>query len=394
MSNTDKNTKSEACPSDCYNEQFLRRFRTKERVMRLTDDDVAALRSAARTGDSFAEYGYGRWLYYNQPDASAMSQAEELFLSSGKHVSDALAAYALMLRYGETKANVMDIDESDRLLREAMEQGSERAALMLARNRIFGLFCEEDPEGVAQEIEKQLGYTADCDPQWHSLLAFAYERLGRKDDALSQYEQSAALGESDDYFYAACIYRERGNMALYESLVEEGIERGSGLCCIYLSDTDESDYQELPNAQAKQLHERVDNNLQRGLRRGEGTCAYYLWYLNYYGFLGYDGNIVRQSDYLKQGVRLGDVYCMLQMAELAEEGEWPEKMSQYDIAELLLRAVRYSPANEDALSRLSRVGDPAFLLKHKSELEKYWQPLFRQSLEDDRDDDGRYDAWA
>jgi hypothetical protein len=82
------------------------------------------------------------------------------------------------------------------------------------------------------------------------------------------------------------------------------------------------------------------------------------------------------------------------MAELAEEGEWPEKMSQYDIAELLLRAVRYSPANEDALSRLSRVGDPAFLLKHKSELEKYWQPLFRQSLEDDRDDDGRYDAWA
>ena len=38
-------------------------------------------------------------------------------------------------------------------------------------------------------------------------------------------------------------------------------------------------------------------------------------------------------------------------------------------------------------------------MKHKEELEKYWQPLFehlseQEDDEDDYDDDGKYDAWA
>lgn len=391
-----KNTEAESSAFRIvHNEQFLRCFRTKERVMRLTKDDVDLLCKEAQTGDSFAEYGYGRWLYYNQPDESAMSEAEQLFLSSKKYVPDALAAYALMWRYGETKADVMDIEESDKLLRAALKRGSERAAQQLARHRIFGLFCEEEPEAVAREIEKRLSETDDCDPQWHSLLAFAYEKLGRKEDAIQQYEQSTAQGELDDYFYLAYIYKERGNMALYESLMEEGIERGSGLCCVYLSDTDEKDYQELSGSQRLQFHERVDRYLQQGLSCGEGFCAYYLWYHNYYGCLGYNDDQERPAYYLKQGVRLGNVSCMLQMAELADEGEWPEEMSQYDIAELRLRAARFSPADEDTLSHLRRVSEPAFLLKHKRELEKYWHPLFTQLLGDDcDDDDGRYDAWA
>ena len=81
------------------------------------------------------------------------------------------------------------------------------------------------------------------------------------------------------------------------------------------------------------------------------------------------------------------------MAQLAEDGEWPEPMSAYDIAELWLRATRYTTDDEDALRGLSRVSDPAFLLKHKEELEHYWQPLISQ-LEEEPDDDGRYDAWV
>jgi hypothetical protein len=40
------------------------------------------------------------------------------------------------------------------------------------------------------------------------------------------------------------------------------------------------------------------------------------------------------------------------------------------------------------------VSDPAFLLKHKEELEKYWQPLFATLDEDKDDDDGRWDAYV
>jgi hypothetical protein len=87
------------------------------------------------------------------------------------------------------------------------------------------------------------------------------------------------------------------------------------------------------------------------------------------------------------------------MAKLAEEGNWSETLTPMEIAELWLRAARYSCQDEEALRGLSRVSDPAFLLKHKEELEKYWQPLFehlseQEDDEDDYDDDGKYDAWA
>ena len=53
-----------------HDERFLRRFRTKERVMRLTKEDVELLRKMVAKGDSFAEYGLGRWLYYNMPTSN------------------------------------------------------------------------------------------------------------------------------------------------------------------------------------------------------------------------------------------------------------------------------------------------------------------------------------
>ena len=70
-------------------------------------------------------------------------------------------------------------------------------------------------------------------------------------------------------------------------------------------------------------------------------------------------------------------------------------MSPYDIAELWLRAARYCPDDEEALRGLQRVNDPAFLLRHKRELERYWQPMIQQlKNEETDDDDGRFDAWA
>ena len=71
-------------------------------------------------------------------------------------------------------------------------------------------------------------------------------------------------------------------------------------------------------------------------------------------------------------------------------------LSAAEQGELWLRAARYSPHDEDALKGLKHVIDPAFLLKHKDELEHYWQPLFlRLGDEEETDeDDGRWDAWT
>ena len=379
---------------------FLRRFHTRERVMQLTDDDVQLLRKEAAKGDCFAQYGLGRWLYYNLPEDTSMREAEELFVASKEYIPDALAAYALMLHYGETKENTMDLKESNKLLQTALMRGSERAALQLARYRIFGSFCEAEPETVAQEIEQRIGCASpasqpnDYDPYWHILLAFAYEQLDRKEEAVSQYDEAIAKGEWEAYYFMAFLYKERGNMALYDSLMEEGIRKGSGYCCIHGADMEEEDYEKIASNYHKRIkHEIIENRLNIGVKRGDGTCAYYLWLHTYDGSLGFNGNEKKWSAYLKQGVKMGDVNCIIQMAQLAEDGEWPEALSACDMGELWLRAARYYPDNEDALRGLSRVSDPAFLLKHKVELEHYWQPLIKQ-LEEKPDDDGRFDAWV
>jgi hypothetical protein len=47
---------------------------------------------------------------------------------------------------------------------------------------------------------------------------------------------------------------------------------------------------------------------------------------------------------------------------------------------------------------LHRVNDPAFLLRHKRELETFWIPKYNEVIGEPEttqdDDDGRFDAWA
>jgi hypothetical protein len=219
------------------------------------------------------------------------------------------------------------------------------------------------------------------------------------------YELSTKNGQWDDYYYLANIYKERGNIALYEELMEEGINRGSGLCCIFRADMAEEDFQELSEEEQKKMHKELDDRLELGLNRGEGWCAYELWLQYQYGGLGYNENSSLAMRYLKAGVKLGHSMCICRWAESAEDYRLPDKLESEEIAELWLKAVRYSGGDEDALRGLRRQSDTSFLLRHKEEIEKYWQPMYAQLTDNDADDvsdednagdedDGRYDAWA
>lgn len=380
-------------------ETFLRHFRIKGRIMHLNQDDVSLLKNLAAQGDPFAEYGYARWLYYMNPEEDSRSEAERLLNASKEQVPDALAGYALMWRYGDVEANVMDIDKSNLLMQQAVSQGSIVAAQNWARFRIYGLHCQAEPALVAKEIEQRLNETEDPDPYWYTLLGYAFEELGRKDDAINQYEQAIAKGDIETYSSLAFNYFERGNMALYESVMEEGIKKGSVGCYTYRSEMTEKDFHELDYSDRQTLHRNISYWLHRGMKKGEGLCAFFLWYHYYYGQLGFYRSEWESRRYLKEGVRLGHTSSITTMAGMAEEGNWSETMTPMEIGELWLRAARYSCQDEEALRGLSRVSDPAFLLKHKEELEKYWQPLFehlseQEDDEDDYDDDGKFDAWA
>jgi len=108
-------------------------------------------------------------------------------------------------------------------------------------------------------------------------------------------------------------------------------------------------------------------------------CAYFLFQHYYYGGLGYTTNTPTAFAYLEQGARLGTTACMTELAIEAQSAGLPGRsMTPGDKAELWLKAARYLPSDEDTLYYLQRVSDPAFLLRHKDELERYWKPRFKE----------------
>ncbi len=373
-----------------HNEDFLRRFRTKARVTLLNDEEVVQLRKAANQGDAYAQYGYGRWLYYYVPSEGAMPEAERLFYSAQASVPDARAAYAQMLRYGETEAThppLLDVEGSNALLQQAADEGSVLADLRMARYRIFGNGCPAEPQQVAEEILDRLANHPDSDPNWYILLAFAYEQMEQPDLAIPLYEQAVDCGETDGYAYLSLLYSNRGNTALADEYMEEGLTRGSTLCFLFQVDTPEEDFQKLSDEEQRQLHQAVADRLERGLRRADGSCAYFLWLHHRYGTLGFAEDHAKALSYLQRGVLLADTSCIMQL--LIENDNGTLTLSAYERDVLRLKAVRYDSEDRDSLLALGRADDPAFLLKYKSELEKYWQPRIgqaRQETDDDKDE--------
>lgn len=379
--------------------QFLRRLYTQQRTMQLSAAEVELLRHAAGQGDPMAQYGYGRWLYFAIPHDDAMQEAEQLFFAAKETVADSLAVYSQMLRYGETSLThpaVMDLARSEELLAQAIGMGSELAAIMKARHCMFGNFCPADPQAAIEAIRQRMASDTQPDTLWHCLLGHAYEELGQRDKAIAHYEQAISLGEPEAYGYLATLYLQRGNTALYEEYMEEGIEKGDTLCLLYQADTDDDLYRAMPPEEQSQLHLAVDSRLQRGLRLSDGACAYYLWLHHFYGTLGFTRDEARAFAYLHRGVQLGHTVCMAQMASSAADGELPPSMALSPLAidELRLRAARYCPGDDDLLRDLQMASDPAFLLKHKAELDQYWHPLMEERLSDMDVDDGRYDAYV
>lgn len=410
----------------------ISRFLVKDRIQHLTNDDINHLRQASQQGDTIGMYGYGRWLYYLNPYTGALKDAEELFYKTKDMLPDSLAAYALMIRYGETVSTrpaEMDIEEYQKLLHQAKEHGSQLASIQNARDRIYGTFCDAEPSIVAEEIEKLLNEKPDSDSFWYLLLAFAYEAIDKQDEAERLYNNALELGELDSYLYLASIYQKRGNKALAEEYLEEGCTKGSAMCLLYQSDIDTDEFKALKKSTQIKIHKEIDDRLKRGLQMGEGFCAYYLWYHHQYGTLGYQQNNENAFAYLKRGVELGNTFCIIQMGIAAQYRTLPGNMSlsPCEIGELWLQAARYD-IDSEAIIELNEVTDELFMSKHKNEIKKYWEPRFFERFEwdndidtndenteddswynhqddfldlwkddlddEDEDDDGRYDAYV
>ena len=257
-----------------------------------------------------------------------------------------------------------------------------------ARNRVAGiLLAPEEPAKVAGEIE-QILEEDDVNPGWYSILAYAYETLGKVKEAGRMYEEGVKHGCLRCYGELAIWYLQQGNQKEYEKTMEAGMNAGSGFCFSYLADLPEEEYQKKTPELKRHFTRYVKDHLERGMRLASSACAYFLAYNHFYGFLGFDKDSREVDRCLERGMAWGDFYCYSFLADILEMGT-PSDEDRKDAARLRLKALRLG--DESAQSKVILAYRRGLLREYQDEIEKYWLP---EGYDDYEEDDGRWDAYA
>ena len=134
------------------------------------------------------------------------------------------------------------------------------------------------------------------------------------------------------------LYYQRGNIAYYESLMEEGIEKEIAPCMLWGYKYFEV-WDELNDEQRKEIHDRLETNLPRGIELGSRECAYELAWYKIHGCMGFEQDREEGLKIARRGLELYGAQCGdLLLQEMTGEEE--------DYLMTLLKTVRYGEFKE------------------------------------------------
>ena len=355
---------------------FLRKFYTSYRVASLPKTDVEVLRNS---DDPYGMFGYARWLVVTNPETGSLKRAEELFekaIDGG--CADAFMALSLM--YDNGNMGVVNKSMAVSLRDGALERGSEWAALVYARNRMGGYNAEAEPKKVVEEIKHRIATEENLAPEWYDILGYAYEQLGDKDNAKKMYRKAIANNAVRAYSDLALLYYEEGDQKKYRKWMLEGISRGNGLCCVLDAGMVEKDFRKLPERQRISLHRVVKRRLNRGIKLGEGVCAYFMAYNYYRGAMGFKQDYEAAIQVATRGYALGDPSSCALIAEMSEKSGSKHECLRLDegqMAFMRLEALRYGDESQlEAVVKAYRIG--LYKGSLSEEVEREWLPQFKK----------------
>lgn len=354
---------------------FLRKFYHANQIAMLSETDLDVLRDA---DDPYAKYAYARWLVIKNPEKGSFAKAYHLY-EEAEEGGCIDATIGLSFMYDSGDAGVVDKKLAITLRNKALNQGSEWAALIYARNRIAGYNAEAEPEKVVEEIKQRIATEENLYPEWYDVLAFAYDQLGDKENAKKVYRKAVDNNVVASYAHLAMIYKEEGDDANYRKWMLEGIDKGNGLCCMLDADMAEEDFLALPKDERETLHMAVLQRLARGVVLCEGVCAYFQACNYYYGELGFEQDFEAAMEAATKGYTLGDPFSCTLIADMSEEnGDTHEilKLDEGQTAFMRLEALRYGDESQlDAVVKAYRKG--LYKGPIAEEVEREWLPQFK-----------------
>lgn len=366
---------------------FFRQFRTREQLLELSDRDIQLFEAS---NDPCAKFVLGRWHYVLMPREDSARLAEKYIREAvDAGIPDAYNTLSIMYADGDTAEDKVDLEESARLRDEAIRLGSEAARMRYARNRIAGiLLAPEEPAKVAEEIERMFREDKDPAPEWYSILGYAYDTLGKGKEAGAMYREGIEHGCLRCYYELALWHQQQGNEEEYDKLMEEGKNAGCGFCFTLHADLDEDEYQKKTPELKRHFTRYIKEQLQRGMKLADGTCAYFLAYNYFYGTLGFEQDSNEVYRCLERGMAWGDFTCYSFLADILEIGK-PSDQDRKDAAVYRLKALRHG--DESAQSKVIIAYRRGLLKEYQDEIEKYWLP---DNYDDYEEDDSRWDPYV
>ena len=366
---------------------FFRQFQTKEQLVKLNERDIQLFEAS---DDPCAKFVLGRWHYVLKPREDSSQLAEKYILEAvDAGIADAYNTLSVMYANGDTAEDRVDLEESARLRDEAIKRGSEAAKMRYARNRICGiLLAPEEPAKVAKEVEQLLKEDANANSEWYSVLGYAYDTLKKSAQAKKMYEEGIKHGSLRCYYELAYWFQQHGEEEEFVKTMQAGMTAGCGFCHTLHADLDEEEYQKKTPELQKHFTRYIKDHLERGLKLGDGTCAYWLAYNYFYGAQGFEKDSKATSRYIERGMDLGDTSCFCLLADILEMGT-PSKEDKQDAAVYRLKALRLG--DESAQSKVIIAYRRGLLKKYQDEIEKYWLP---EDYDDYEEDDSRWDPYV
>ena len=320
----------------CRNADALQYFLvipdTDTRLFMLTEEQLEKVRMMADKGYATAQYVLGRYHQVVKPDDDSITKAIELIEAALKNgIANAYAVLAQMNLQGYY--GPIDIEEYDKTIAKAIDEGSPMALRMKMEDMIFGRNgYVAEPKKVINFLEKDFlknDAVVEMYPYFYAVLGDAYNKIGNKAKAAECYEQA----EDQGYFEAAskkhAVKLEGLNpMAreMYEMVIEMECDDNRPGCFVIHAQLLGEAYENQDEAKRKETAQKILEDLEKDYNLGIGAAATRLGNIYYLGEYGIKRNIQAAWDWFYRGTLREDADAFMGMATMVKDGNCPNNL--------------------------------------------------------------------
>lgn len=363
------------------------------------NNNVAALRADSDKIKEQAEHGDNPYMAYAYARLHDVLQYENnsndikkmyYNIAADHDIGDAYAYLAYMYKDGDYGEHYMDVYET--LMQEAAERGSEKALQQTIRNQIYGcLGYEANPSKaytLAEDHLKELDFT---NPAYYMLMAEADMQLGRKANAICNFEASATHGCSAAFYWWAITecFDDDYNIVDRQRFLElrqKGTDVSASECfMMYPLLVEEEDYETLEESDKAEVTKDILNDLEAGWMLGNSECPFFLG--NYFenGLFGFEQNFDYAWMWYCRGAILRSAACFESLARMIlEEGTAPPSFDEEDGYECAYKGLLLG--SDDMLEVVIDGYKNGFLSIHSAIIESKWLPEYEQKIDEMMDD--------